>query len=414
VGPRGVCLCALWTTFVSSFFLGGAAAMPREAKAPPLREDPPPSLCRVVPLLALGYGLCFIDRTNLSFAELKIREDPNFNLTAAGFGLSSGVFFVGYGAFQVPFVYSLEQMSAHKVLAAELIVWGALSSSLSAVQSTAQLYAQRFLLGVAEAGFYPGMLYYLSRMLPNERLGLASSAVTLLGACLGTIVGTLSAGAILSAPSLDGLLGWYSWRWLFLIQGTPAILCGALLYLLLPEAASRRKRATAVLESAVDFCSEEENCAHPPPSPPLPPLPPLPPTPGQVQSVSSPFASPPPHRAHESTPTTLFAPPPPSLPLCVSLSRVLTRPLTWIFALQHFAYCNLAYISIFFLPLMLSEAFPSWPPWHVSLIVAVPLSLSIVAGIVAGCVTDRGATPYLRRRRRVLTVGCCTLITAAS
>ena len=136
-----------------------------------------------------------------------MRNDPTINLTVADFGLGAGRFFAGYGVMQLPALQLIQHVGARPVLGALLIAWGAMGSAIGAITSRGELYLFRFLLGACEAGYYPGALYYLATWAPDELAGVAAAMFTMIGAITGVGVGNLTAGLILSAPVVEGLLG---------------------------------------------------------------------------------------------------------------------------------------------------------------------------------------------------------------
>ena len=159
-------------------------------------------LVRLVPFVALGYALCFIDRSNISFAELSMRNDTELHLSDADFGLSSGLFFVGYALAQVPALHIAQLVGARYVFTVLLLLWGGVSTSLCLISSTTQLCVLRFLLGLVEAGYYPLMVYYLSTWFPDEWLGAATGFTTMTGISFGltTRDAHLGRAALLAPP----------------------------------------------------------------------------------------------------------------------------------------------------------------------------------------------------------------------
>ena len=135
-------------------------------------------LLRLMPILMLGYGLSFVDRSNLSYANLDehLKDDvPGLVPGGAAYGLAAGFFFLGYSSMQIPVVYLISRVGARRVLAAALLLWGAIATAQAAVTCLEQLYLLRLGLGIAEAGYYPGSIYFLSTWLPDEVLGTAST-----------------------------------------------------------------------------------------------------------------------------------------------------------------------------------------------------------------------------------------------
>src|SRR5512138_2490960 len=174
---------------------------------------------RLMPFLFLLYVVAYLDRTNVSFAALQMRESLKFSDAVYGFG--AGVFFLGYVLFEVPSNLIMERVGARRWIARIMLTWGVISACMMFVRTPLSFYALRFLLGAAEAGFFPGMILYLTYWFP------ASTRAKITGAFLVAIPLSSVLGAPVSSAILDlegfGLRGW---EWLFLIEGIPAILLG--------------------------------------------------------------------------------------------------------------------------------------------------------------------------------------------
>src|ERR671927_73046 len=173
---------------------------------------------RLIPVLLLLYVIAYLDRVNVTFAQDKLQEDLGFCGAVYGFG--AGVFFIGYFLLEVPSNLALHKFGARKWMARIMITWGVISACTMFVQSAASFYAVRFLLGVAEAGFFPGMILYLSYWFPaRERaraVGFFMSAIA-----ISYAIGAPISGGIMSA--FDGVAGLKDWQWLFLLEAVPAI-----------------------------------------------------------------------------------------------------------------------------------------------------------------------------------------------
>ena len=183
---------------------------------------------RLLPFLFLLYVANYLDRTNIAYATLGMKGD--LGLTDSVFGTASGIFFIGYFALQIPGALLVEHWSARLSLAITLITWGALTTLTGFVHTSHQLYGARFLLGAAEAGFFPGVIVYLSHwFIYQDR---AKAVARFMSAIpVGFIIGGPIAGAILGVHWL-GLSGW---RWLFLFEGIPAIVLGTATLFVLPD-----------------------------------------------------------------------------------------------------------------------------------------------------------------------------------
>ena len=184
---------------------------------------------RLIPFMGLLYLINFIDRTNVSFAALTMNADLGFS--PAVFGLGAGIFFVGYALFQVPANLILERIGPRRWVFCILLTWGFLSASNAFVQTPASFYAVRFFLGVAEAGFFPGMLLYLTYWFPRPHLP-RFTAMFMVAIPLSFVVGGPLGSLLLE---LDGLAGLHGWQWLFLIEGVPAALLAFAVLKLLPD-----------------------------------------------------------------------------------------------------------------------------------------------------------------------------------
>ena len=183
---------------------------------------------RLLPFLFLLYIANYLDRTNIAYATLGMKGD--LSLTDSVFGTASGIFFIGYFALQVPGALLVERWSARLLLGITLIAWGALTALTGFVRTPVELYGARFLLGAAEAGFFPGVIVYLSHWFIKEDR--AKAVARFMSAIpIGFMIGGPIAGIILGMNWL-GLSGW---RWLFLFEGIPAILLGIVTLFVLPD-----------------------------------------------------------------------------------------------------------------------------------------------------------------------------------
>jgi len=175
---------------------------------------------RLIPFLFILYVIAWLDRVNVGFAGLQMNADLGFSSTVFGFG--SGIFFLGYCLFEIPSNIILERVGARLWISRIMVTWGLISAALMFVQTPATFYLLRFLLGVAEAGFFPGVIYYLSLWYPAAHRARAIAAFMTAVPVSGLIGGPLS-GALLE---LDGLHGLAGWQWLFLLEGLPAVIMG--------------------------------------------------------------------------------------------------------------------------------------------------------------------------------------------
>lgn len=183
---------------------------------------------RLLPFLFLLYVTNYLDRTNIAYATLGMKGD--LGLSDSVFGTAAGIFFIGYFGLQIPGALLVERWSARRLLSLTLITWGALTSLTAVVHSPLQLYGARFLLGAAEAGFFPGVIVYLSHWFIAEDR--AKAGARFMSAIpIGFIIGGPVAGTILGAH-WSGIAGW---RWLFVLEGAPAIVLGTASWFVLPD-----------------------------------------------------------------------------------------------------------------------------------------------------------------------------------
>jgi ACS family tartrate transporter-like MFS transporter len=185
---------------------------------------------RLIPGLLVLYVIAYLDRVNVTFAQDKLQDDLGFS--GAVYGLGAGIFFIGYFLLEVPSNLALERFGARKWIARIMFTWGVISACTVFVSSPVSFYAVRFLLGMAEAGFFPGMILYLSYWFPaRERaraVGLFMSAIA-----ISYAIGAPISGGIMSA--FDGVAGLHDWQWLFILEGIPAVIAGAVVLLKLPD-----------------------------------------------------------------------------------------------------------------------------------------------------------------------------------
>ena len=210
---------------------------------------------RLIPLIALGYGTAYMDRVNISFASLQMNRDLHFS--ASIYGLGAGLFFLSYAACEVPSNLLLCRFGARRWLSRIMITWGLLAIAMMFVKTPIQFYVLRFLLGMAEAGFFPGVVFYLMQWFPPEMRARAISRFYVSLPLSSVVMGAI-AGALLN---LNGRLGLAGWQWLFLVEGLPAVLLSMAFLLWLPDSPADAKWLTSderawVLERIrVDACS---------------------------------------------------------------------------------------------------------------------------------------------------------------
>lgn len=291
---------------------------------------------RIVPFLILCYFVAYLDRVNIGFAQLQMKGDLGFSDAVYGFG--AGIFFLGYFLFEVPSNLVLHRVGARVWIARIMITWGLISALTLFVTTPTQFYVMRFLLGVAEAGFFPGIILYLTYWYPAARRSQMTawfmSAVPLSG-----LIGAPVSGWILH--QFHGQGGWAGWQWLFLLEGLPAVLLGlaTLAYLDngIAEARWLDARQKALLQRALD---DEA---------------------GRKQARSA--------------------------------MQGMSNPRVWLMALIYFSVVIGLYGLSFWLPLLIKQTGVT-DPLTIGWLVAIPYGVSVVAMILVGRSSDR------RRERR--------------
>jgi ACS family tartrate transporter-like MFS transporter len=184
---------------------------------------------RLLPLIAVGYGLAYMDRINISFASLQMNRDLHFSATV--YGMGAGLFFIGYALCEVPSNLLMLRFGAKRWLARIMFTWGLLAAGTMFVRTPLELNVMRFLLGMAEAGFFPGVIYYLTLWFPARMRARAVSRFYIALPLGSTLMGSV-AGALLG---LGGKLGLAGWQWLFLLEGIPSVLFSLVVLWLLPD-----------------------------------------------------------------------------------------------------------------------------------------------------------------------------------
>ena len=184
---------------------------------------------RLLPLLCLGYIFAYLDRSNVGFAALQMNRELGFSPAVFGFG--AGIFFLGYASFEIPSNLILLRVGARVWMARIAITWGLIACLMLFVRTAGQFYAARLLLGLAEAGFFPAVIYYITRWFPGPCRARAI-ALVLIGQPLSQVLGGILGGVLLGWSGVGGLSGW---QWLFLIEGAPAVLLGLILLRYLTE-----------------------------------------------------------------------------------------------------------------------------------------------------------------------------------
>src|SRR5688572_2798158 len=304
---------------------------------------------RLLPFLLLLYVIAWIDRVNISYAALQMNADLGFSRTV--YGLGAGIFFAGYALFEIPSNLILVRVGARLWIARIMITWGLLSVAMLFVQGPISFYAVRFLLGVAEAGFLPGIIYYLGNWFPGAERARAVSWF-MIAIPLSSVIGAPLAGVILE---LDGWHGLTGWQWLFLLEGLPAIALGFVVLAYLTDSPDKaewlRPEQRAWLTERM---RREERAAH---------------------------------ERHG-----------------IGLKAALTHPTVWLLALILFACQCGSYGLQYWIP-QIVQGLSGYSDLTVSMISALPYAAAAVGMIVIGASSDR-------RRERVLHVAIPSAIGA--
>lgn len=209
---------------------------------------------KLIPFLFVCYVFAYLDRVNIGFAALHIKQDLGFS--EAVYGLGAGMFFIGYFLFEVPSNLILEKVGARLTLMRIMIVWGLISGSFAFIQTPMQFYIARFLLGAFEAGFFPGIVLYLTFWYPAAMRGkiiaMFMSAIAVAGIIGGPVSGWLLA-------NMDGVYGWKGWQWMFVVEAIPTVLLGFTVYFALANRPREAKWLSEQEKYIVINALEEEN-----------------------------------------------------------------------------------------------------------------------------------------------------------
>lgn len=194
---------------------------------------------RLIPFLVLAYFFSYLDRVNLGFAALTMNADLKFSPLVFAWG--AGIFFIGYFIFEVPSNLALEKFGASRWIARIMVTWGIISAAMAMVSGELSFYVLRFLLGVAEAGFFPGIILYLTYWYPAEYRArfLAAFAIAV---PVSTVIGAPISGLLLG---LDGIMGLRGWQWLFILEGIPSVLLGIVTWFYLTDRPEKADWLTA-------------------------------------------------------------------------------------------------------------------------------------------------------------------------
>ncbi|ABQ62396.1 hypothetical protein H721_02202 [Brucella ovis IntaBari-2006-46-332] len=216
---------------------------------------------RIIPLLMICYIIAYLDRVNVGFAKLQMSEELGFS--EAIYGLGAGLFFIGYFFFEIPSNILLHKLGARLWIARIMITWGLLSALFAFVQTEWQFYILRFLLGAAEAGFYPGVILYLTYWFPSHRRG-KMFALFQAGSPATGIFGNPLSGWIMD--QFHDTAGWQGWQWMFVLEAIPAVVLGVVILLYLDNSVKPAKWLTeeekAIISRDIEADSKGKAASH--------------------------------------------------------------------------------------------------------------------------------------------------------
>lgn len=214
----------------------------------------------LLPVIAIGYCLAYMDRINISFASLRMNADLHFSGTV--YGLGAGLFFIGYALCEVPSNLMMLRFGARRWMTRIMLTWGLLAATMMFVRTPIEFYSLRLLLGIAEAGFFPGVIYYLTLWFPARARARAVSRFYIALPLSSTVMGSL-AGWLLG---LNGQWGLHGWQWLFLVEGLPAALFSLVIWCALPDGPAQASWLTAEektwLQKQLDEDSSHAHLGH--------------------------------------------------------------------------------------------------------------------------------------------------------
>ncbi|KAB0492353.1 MFS transporter [Pseudomonas psychrophila] len=188
---------------------------------------------KLMPLLIAAYVLSFLDRTNIALAKHQL--DIDLGISAAAYGLGAGLFFLTYALSEVPSNLIMHKVGARFWIARIMVTWGLISAAMAFVQGETSFYVLRLLLGIAEAGLFPGVMLYLTYWFGREQRARATGYF-LLGVCFANIIGGPLGAALMQ---LDGVWGWRGWQWMFMLEGLPAVFFAVVVWKKLPDRPSK-------------------------------------------------------------------------------------------------------------------------------------------------------------------------------
>lgn len=212
---------------------------------------------KIIPILWLVYFFNYLDRTNIAYAHLRMKDDLGFS--DAVFGLGASIIFFGLIAFEIPSNLILARIGLRKTLIRILILWGLCSAAMSLVTTPMEFYILRFLIGMFEAGLVPGVLYYLTLWYPSQRRGQPSAMFYTAPSCAGIVSGPLSA---IFMTYLNGVGNFHGWQWLFIMEGLPCLVLAFVVSKVLSDSPDKAPWLTGAERQRVQHLIHEGNTAH--------------------------------------------------------------------------------------------------------------------------------------------------------
>jgi sugar phosphate permease len=291
---------------------------------------------RLLPFLFLCYILAYLDRVNVGFARLQMQTDLGLSDTA--YGIGAGMFFIGYFFFEVPSNLLLRRIGARVWIARIMVLWGLISSGMMFTNSQTTFYGLRFLLGIAEAGFFPGIILYLTfwytRAHRARMVALFMTAIALAGVLGGPISGLIM-------DRMGGVAGLRSWEWLFLLEGLPSVVVGFLVLAYLDDGPERASWLTAEQKALLARRLAEEEA---------------------LKTADGR------HAQH--------------------IGEVFRNPVVWVLSLIYFGAVMGNYGVTFWLPQIIRETITT-NPWRIGLVSMIPWGVAAVTAVIVGASSDR-------------------------
>lgn len=300
---------------------------------------------RLLPLLMFCYMIAFLDRVNIGYAQLQMKQTLPFG--DAVYGLGAGIFFIGYFLFELPSNLMLKRSGVRKTLLRIMFCWGLVAAAMMFVATPWQFYTLRFLLGAFEAGFFPGVILYFTYWFPAPRRGQVIAIFMTAAAVAGLIAGPLSGGIL---KYLNGVAGYSGWQWMFVIQGLPACVLGLVAYLYLQDSPEQAKWLNAGEKRLLneDMARDLKNARN---------------------------------KSQDS------------------LAQMFRDPKVYLLSMAYFMFLGATYMLVFWMPTLI-QGWGSKDLLHVGLMTTIPNIVGIIGTVLIGLHSDK------HRERRWHFVGC--------